>query len=114
MMNKKNSLIARLMCSVILTALFQMLIVLPDEIRAQETKTINLTDPKELEAFLDPIFAERMEKLHIPGAAITVVKDGKIFFTKGYGYANLEKKTPVKANKTIFLIGSITKVFTET
>jgi CubicO group peptidase (beta-lactamase class C family) len=91
-----------------------MLIVLPDEIRAQETKTINLTDAKELEAFLDPIFAERLEKLYIPGAAIAVVKDGKILFSKGYGYANFEKKTPVTADKTIFRIGSITKVFTAT
>jgi CubicO group peptidase (beta-lactamase class C family) len=91
-----------------------MLIVLPGAIRAQETKTVGLTDPKELEAFLDPIFTERMKKLHIPGAAIAIVKDGKIFFAKGYGSADLEKKTPVIANKTIFRIGSITKVFTAT
>src|SRR5262245_46100583 len=43
-----------------------------------QTKTIRLIDPKEFEAFLNPIFAEQMEKLHIPGAAIAVVKDGKI------------------------------------
>jgi CubicO group peptidase (beta-lactamase class C family) len=57
---------------------------------------------------------EQMEKLHIPGATIAVVKDGKIFFAKGYGFANLEKKTPVAADKTIFRIGSVTKVFTAT
>lgn len=114
MISKKNSTMAQSLCSIILTASFQMLIVLPSAIRAQETKTVGLADAKELEAFLDPIFAERMEKLHIPGAAIAVVKDGKIFFTKGYGYANLEKKTPVLADKTIFRIGSITKVFTAT
>ncbi|MDQ4121600.1 MAG: serine hydrolase [Acidobacteriota bacterium] len=67
---------------------------------------------KDLENLLDPIFAERMEKLHIPGAVIAVVKDGKILFTKGYGIADVEKKIPVIADKTIFRIGSITKVFT--
>jgi len=102
------------MCLVMLASLIQMLTGLPDTVQAQEAKTISLTDPKEFEAFLDPIFAGQMEKLHIPGAAITVVKDGKIFFSKGYGFANLEKKTPVTADKTIFRIGSITKVFTAT
>ena len=68
----------------------------------------------DLETLLDPIFAERMEKLHIPGAVISVVKDGKIIFTKGYGVADVEKKNTVVADKTIFRIGSITKVFTAT
>jgi CubicO group peptidase (beta-lactamase class C family) len=53
-----------------------------------------------------------MEKSHIPGAVISVVKDGKIIFTKGYGVADIEKKTPVVPDQTIFRIGSITKVFT--
>jgi uncharacterized protein (TIGR02246 family) len=48
-------------------------------------------DSKELETLLDPIFAERMKKLNIPGAVISVVKDGKIIFTKGYGVADIEK-----------------------
>jgi len=45
---------------------------------------------------------------------VVVVKDGKTIFTKGYGYGDIEKKTPVVPNKTIFRIGSITKVFTAT
>ena len=71
-------------------------------------------DAKELETLLDPIFAEQMEKLRIPGAVISVVRDGKIIFSKGYGVADVEKKTPVIPGKTIFRIGSITKVFTAT
>src|SRR3989454_2828814 len=72
------------------------------------------TDPQELEAFLDPFFAEQMEKLHIPGAVFLLVKDGEIFFTKGYGFANLEKKTPVVPDKTLFRVASISKLFTAT
>ena len=71
-------------------------------------------NPKELETLFDPIFAERMEKLHIPGAVVAIVKDGKIIFTKGYGVTDVEKKTPIVADKTLFRIGSITKVFTAT
>ena len=71
-----------------------------------------LINPKELETLFDPIFAERMLKLNIPGAVVSVVRDGKIIFTKGYGVADVDKKTPVVADKTLFRIGSITKVFT--
>ena len=37
------------------------------------------TDPEELEKFLDTIFAEQMEKHHIPGTVIIFVKDGRFF-----------------------------------
>lgn len=67
-----------------------------------------------LETLLDPIFAERMERLHIPGAVISIVKDGKIIFIKGYGVSDVEKRSLVVPDKTIFRIGSITKVFTAT
>lgn len=81
---------------------------------AQNTKANQSYNAKDLETLLDPIFAERMEKLHIPGAVVSVVKDGKVIFSKGYGIADVEKKTPVVADKTLFRIGSITKVFTAT
>jgi len=72
------------------------------------------TDPAETEAFLDDVFAKDMEEHHIAGAAIAVVKDGQLFFTKGYGYADVENKIPVDPNLTLFKIGSGTKVFTWT
>lgn len=72
------------------------------------------TDPQELEAFLDDFFTKEMAKEHVPGAAVALVKDGKIFFSKGYGYADLEKKIPVVSDKTLFRVGSISKLFTTT
>ena len=69
---------------------------------------------QDLEKLLDPIFAAQMQKLNIPGAVAAVAKDGRILFTKGYGVADVEKKTPVIPDRTIFRIGSITKVFTAT
>ena len=72
------------------------------------------TNPEEFEAFLDPLVAELMESNHIPGGAITVVKDGQLFFAKGYGYADLERSTPATADTTIFRTGSVSKVFTWT
>ena len=81
---------------------------------AQQKFVNGPTDPKELETFLDKIFTEQMEKEHIPGAEFVFVKDGKIFFSKGYGFANLETRQPVVPEQTIFRIGSISKVFTAT
>ena len=72
------------------------------------------TDPAELEAFMDDLFARQMEENHIAGAAVSVVKDGKLFFAKGYGYADLENKIPVDPAQTIFRTGSVGKVFTWT
>jgi CubicO group peptidase (beta-lactamase class C family) len=45
----------------------------------------------------------------IPGVAISVIKDGKTFFQKGVGYADLENKTPINPKKTIFRIASVSK-----
>lgn len=72
------------------------------------------SDPTELEAFLDGLLGKEMEENHIAGAAVSVVKDGKLFFAKGYGYADLENKIPVDAEQTGFRIGSVTKLFTWT
>lgn len=72
------------------------------------------TDPAEMEAFLDDFFANAMEEHSIAGAAVAVVRDGKLFFAKGYGYADIEKGIPVDPEQTIFHIGSNGKTFTWT
>jgi CubicO group peptidase (beta-lactamase class C family)/uncharacterized integral membrane protein len=71
-------------------------------------------DPKELEAFIDGIMAAHLEGNHIAGATISVVKDGQLFFAKGYGYANFKSKTPVLPDRTMFRPGSVSKLFTWT
>src|SRR5688572_24354218 len=68
------------------------------------------TDAAEMEAFLDELFAKQLEEYHVAGAAISVVKDGELFFAKGYGYADIEKGIPVDPEQTIFAIGSNSKV----
>ncbi|HLO34253.1 MAG TPA: serine hydrolase domain-containing protein, partial [Anaerolineales bacterium] len=72
------------------------------------------TDRAEMEAFMDGLLKKQMEEYHIAGAAISVVKDGKLFFAKGYGYADLENKIPVDPEQTIFRIGSVGKTITWT
>jgi CubicO group peptidase (beta-lactamase class C family) len=72
------------------------------------------SSPEEMEAFLDGFFETEMAELHIPGAAVVVVQDGKLFLAKGYGYADLDRRTPVDPTKTAFRAGSVSKLFTWT
>lgn len=71
------------------------------------------TDAIELEKFCDHYFQEIMKKEKIPGAVISVVKDGNVLLEKGYGYANAERKEPATP-QTPFYICSTGKLFTGT
>ncbi len=68
----------------------------------------------DVEAFLDGILPLQLERDNIAGATVAVVKDGKLLFAKGYGYANVEKKAPVVPETTMFRPGSVSKLFTWT
>jgi D-alanyl-D-alanine carboxypeptidase len=52
-----------------------------------------------------------MERQHIPGMAVVVIKDGQVQELKGYGVADIDTKAPVTP-ETKFPIGSLTKQFT--
>jgi CubicO group peptidase (beta-lactamase class C family) len=67
-----------------------------------------------LEAFLDGLIPLQLEQREIAGAVVVVVRDGGVLFAKGYGYADVEKKTPVSPATTLFRPGSVSKLFTWT
>ncbi len=71
-----------------------------------------MNDPEAVAAFLDSLFQKKMKELHVPGAVFVLVRDGGIFFSKGYGYADLEKQIPVDPDRTLFRIASVSKVVT--
>ena len=68
----------------------------------------------DVERFLDGLVPLQLQQSDIAGATISVVKDGKVLFAKGYGYADVQKKQPVSAQDTLFRPGSISKLFTWT
>jgi len=62
-----------------------------------------------LDAFIESV----MKDWKIPGLSLAVIQNGQVIWLKGYGYRDLEKKTPVTPH-TLFAIGSISKSFTVT
>lgn len=55
-------------------------------------------------------WAPLMDDLHVPGAAIAVIHEGKVY-SETFGYRNAEQSLPIDAD-TLFYIGSITKTYT--
>ncbi|WP_211747805.1 serine hydrolase [Paenibacillus sp. Marseille-Q4541] len=73
--------------------------------------TKNLT-PETAETFLDEFFSSPAALSQYVGTSVVIVKDGKVVAEKGYGYADLEKKSPVDPKTTAFRIASVSKTFT--
>jgi CubicO group peptidase (beta-lactamase class C family) len=68
----------------------------------------------DVEAFLDGIVPSQLAQNDIAGATFSVVKDGKLLFAKGYGYADVKTKKPISPETTLFRPGSVSKLFTWT
>ncbi len=66
---------------------------------------------KFLERIVEPLIVNLMQQSKIPGLALSVIKDGKPFYAKGFGARNLKKNIPFDED-TLFGIGSISKSFT--
>ncbi len=62
---------------------------------------------------LDNYVNSAIKEWQVPGAAVCIVKDGKIVVMKGYGVKELNGNDKVDEN-TLFMIGSNTKAFTAT
>ncbi|MFS4494903.1 serine hydrolase domain-containing protein [Maribacter sp. 2308TA10-17] len=62
----------------------------------------------------DTLLNSLVNEKKVLGLAITVLRDGKKFLQKGYGQSNLENKTPITPQKTIFRIASVSKPISAT
>ncbi len=54
---------------------------------------------------------EKMQGTHMPGLSVSVIERGKVHLHRAFGFRDLETRQPV-TSRTIFGLGSITKVFT--
>jgi CubicO group peptidase (beta-lactamase class C family) len=59
----------------------------------------------------DKFILKTMEEWKVPGLAISIVKDGKVIFSEGFGFRDVKQGLKVTP-RTLFAIGSCTKAFT--
>ncbi|MFN0223261.1 serine hydrolase [Paenibacillus sp. KR2-11] len=73
-----------------------------------------MTPAQEAEAFADRFFEKPEVNQSLAGAVVVIVQDGEVVLQKGYGYADLEKKTPADPEKTVYRMASLSKPVTAT
>ena len=76
---------------------------------AGKFKTPSGISSTNIESQVDKFMDKFIGKL-IPGAQVSISKNGNIILSKGYGKANIEKGTPVTSN-TAFNYASVSKLF---
>ena len=91
-------------------ALVCLIVLSASPVRADEAAS------KSLQAFVDDLVPKRMSACGVPGVAIAVVwADPELHvLARGYGFANVEQRVPVVAERTRFGIASVTKAITAT
>ena len=73
---------------------------------------ISTQDKKRLERF-EKTVEDFRSRLKIPGMSALIIKDQKVLWAKGFGFADLEKRIPATPD-TLFHLASITKTFAAT
>jgi CubicO group peptidase (beta-lactamase class C family) len=66
---------------------------------------------EDLSTFFDGLLPFALGRGDVAGAVVSVVKDGKLVFAKGYGYADLKTLAPPSPETTLFRPGSTSKLF---
>lgn len=85
-----------------------------DNIKKSSVPQAPLMTTADVSAFIDGIVPLQLARGNIAGAVVVVVKDGRIIFQHGYGYADVKTKRPVSPEATVFRVGSISKLITWT
>jgi CubicO group peptidase (beta-lactamase class C family) len=69
---------------------------------------------QDVDAWLDGFMPYALKTGDIAGAVVVVVKDGQILTARGFGYSDVETRTPVDPKSTLFRPGSVSKLVTWT
>ena len=60
---------------------------------------------------IETFILEKMKESSIPGLSISIIKDGGVLYSRGFGFRDVEYGKPA-TEETIYGIGSVTKSFT--
>jgi CubicO group peptidase (beta-lactamase class C family) len=69
-------------------------------------------DQRDLTSFLDGLIPMQLVRGDMAGAAVIVIRDGRVLAKKGYGFADVSRKTPIDPDQTVFRVASISKLMT--
>lgn len=96
-----------------LTVLFSAVLRTGQEARAAGASEAQFEPPTpyQLERFIENYVARNMQEAHAPGMVISVVLDGRPVFTRGFGFADLDRATPFTP-ETALRAGSVSKTVT--
>jgi len=65
---------------------------------------------EDADQWLDGYLPYALATADIPGAEIAIVRDGEVVTERGFGFADVEKRTPVDPKVTMFRPGSVSKL----
>ncbi|MGI4732400.1 MAG: serine hydrolase domain-containing protein [Janthinobacterium lividum] len=74
----------------------------------------NVLAKNDVDTWLEGYMPYALRSADIPGAVVVVVKDGQVLTARGFGYADVAKRTPVDPARTLFREGSVSKLVTWT
>ncbi len=90
---------------------------------AAETETETATETDEpidatgfgdadVAGFVDPIIRRSMQRHNTPGSVVCLVQNGRVYFLRGYGYADVADRVQADPWRLRFPVGQISSVFT--
>lgn len=82
-----------------------------DALTASAAPAAGTLDAARVNTFLDGLVPYLMANGDLAGAVVTVVQNGKVVTERGFGYSDVENRTPVDPKTTLFRPGSISKLF---
>lgn len=82
------------------------------ETQLTQSSAAALPTPAAFAAFFDAALPEQLAAEEIAGAMAAVVHKGELVFAQGYGAADVDAGVPVTADRTLFFVGSVGKLWT--
>ena len=79
----------------------------------QRPSSVARGDYAATQAYITRLIEHSMAQNKVTGLSIALVDDQRVVWSQGFGFANLERKTPATAD-TLYRVASISKLFTDT
>lgn len=84
------------------------------QVSVQSSAAESRLTAEDAQGWLDGFMSYTLERSAIAGAVVVIVKDGHVLLEKGYGKSDVAAAATVDPQKTLFRLGSVSKLFTWT